>query len=300
MRAIKAIAVGRIRSRAYELLRRVLRPLGFQLVRANYYSPIPEVESLPESTWRVAAPTPGLDHDLDSQLRLIDRELAGYVDEFNPPRRPPGNEEGFFLENPFFGSVDAELLYAMLRWEKPPRLLELGSGFSTMVVARAGLRNSDEGQPIDHRVVDPHPSHLLDRVEDRIDLRPTSAADLDLLDFTALQSGDVLLIDTTHVVKVGGEVNFLLLEVLPALEKGVTVQVHDYFRPFEYPRELYEQYGVYWQEHYLLQALLVDNPTFEIVLANHALSRLRHEELRATVPSLTAGVYPSSLWIRRT
>jgi Methyltransferase domain len=297
--SIKAAAVRGLRWRVYELLRRVLRALGYHLVRANYYSPIPDVSSLPDSTWSEPSPMPGLHLDLDSQLRLIDRELAEYVREFSPPRKPPGNEQGFYLENPFFGAVDAELLYAMVRHSKPSRLLELGSGFSTLVAARAGLHNEAEAAAFRHTVVDPFPTGTVAAIEARIELKRSSAADLDLTNFTSLRAGDLLMIDTTHTVKVGGEVNFLLLEALPRLAAGVIVQIHDFFRPFEYPRLLYERFGVYWQEQYLLQALLVENPNFDLVIANYALSRLRPDRLRVAIPSLTAEVHPSSLWVRR-
>jgi hypothetical protein len=79
----------------------------------------------------------------------------------------------------------------------------------------------------------------------------------------------------------------------------VLVHVHDFFRPFEYPRVLLERYGLYWQEHYLVQALLAFNPVLEVLCANHALARLRTDRVRGVLPSLDPGAAPSSLWLRR-
>lgn len=243
---------------------------------------------------------PGLELDLDAQVEMIDRDLATHLAEFDPPWDPPGNEEGFYLGNPFYQAVDAALLYAMVRRHRPSRVLELGAGFSTLVISGAGRQNGAEGAPLEHHVVDPFPSPALASITDRIDVRRASATDVEVGDFTTLQAGDLLFIDTTHTVKAGGDVIYLVLEVLPQLSPGVLVHIHDFFRPFEYPRVLYEAFGVYWQEHYLLQALLAFNPNFEVLCASHALARLRADQLRAVIPSLGDHTVPSSLWLRKT
>jgi hypothetical protein len=131
-----------------------------------------------------------------------------------------------------------------------------------------------------------------------VDVLRIKATDIPIERFQELTRDDVLFIDTTHTVKPGSEVNFLLLEVLPALASGVVVHIHDFFRPFEYPRMLPEVYGVYWQEHYLVQALLVGG-AFEVLMANHALARLHFDRVQAVVPTLTEAAQPSALWLRK-
>lgn len=243
---------------------------------------------------------PGLELDLEAQLRSLAAELSEYVREFSPPRDAPGDEAGFFLSNPHYGPIDAQLLYAMVRRFRPRRVIELGSGYSTLVIATASARNASEGQPVEHRVYDPFPSAVLARVRDRIELHARSAAEIELETFAALEADDVLFIDTTHVVKPRSEVLHLLLNALPALQPGVVAHIHDVYRPFEYPRALYEVFGAYWQEHYLLQAFLAFNAEFEVLCATHALARLRPEQLATLVPNGAAGAAsPSSFWIRR-
>ncbi len=91
----------------------------------------------------------------------------------------------------------------------------------------------------------------------------------------------------------------LVLEVLPALEPGVIVHFHDFFRPFEYPRVLYDAFDVHWQEHYLLQAFLAYNSRFEVLISAHALWRLRRERVKQLFAGLMEGTEPSALWLRR-
>ncbi len=283
----------------YRLVRRVLRRVGYHVVRADYYSPIPDVDAIPERVWSTPAAMPALRFDLDEQLDFVLTKLAPYLREFSPPADGPGNAEGFHLENPFYGSLDAEILYAMVRSLAPRRVVEIGAGYSTLVIVAAARRNAQGGAPIRHEVYDPYPSAVLERVRDRIELSTTSAADLPAATLLSLAAGDILVIDTTHTLKPGGEVVRLLLELLPQLAPGVVVHVHDFFRPFEYPRILLEHYGVFWQEHYLLQAFLAHNEVWDVLCANHALARLRAHAIQALVPSLTPQAQPSSLWIRR-
>jgi hypothetical protein len=198
-----------------------------------------------------------------------------------------------------YGGLDAEVLYAMVRRLRPARVVEIGAGWSSLVVADAAARNAAEGAPVEHRVYDPQPSPLLANLDADVAVTACEAQAIAPEVFAALGAGDVLFVDTTHAVKPGGDVVRLLLEVVPALAPGVVVHVHDFFRPFEYPRELVEFWGAYWQEHYLLQGFLAFNDAFEVLLANHALARLHHERVRAVVPSLEPAMMPSALWLQR-
>jgi predicted O-methyltransferase YrrM len=285
---------------AYRALRRLARAGGYHLVRANYYSPIPDPAALPPEVWTEPSPMPGVELDLDVQARFVEEALRPFLEEFAPEPGPPGNEDGFYLQNPFYGRWDAPILHALVRHQRPARVLEVGSGFSTLVVAGALARNARDGVPAEHDVVDPHPSPLLARLGARVRTRALPANEIPLEEFRALAPGDVLFIDTTHTVKVGSDVVYLLLEALPSLGPGVLVHLHDIFRPFEYPRELLDAYGAYWQEHHLLQALLAFNPRLEVVCANHALYRSSRERLTPLLGDPGPVALPSGFWIRTT
>ena len=222
---------------------------------------------------------PGVDLRLDAGLRMLETELAPEIASWTPSRWRP--------DNPNFGAFDGDVLFAMLRILGSERVVEIGAGWSTLCVADAG--------PSVHEIYDPFP---IDMLRD-FDVRPISALEIPLTVFEELRKDDVLFIDTTHTVKPGSDVNHLLLDVLPRLQAGVVIHIHDFFRPFEYPRVLMEQYGVYWQEQYLVQAMLIGGGGYEVILANHALARLHFDRVRAVVPALSRDAAPSSLWLRK-
>jgi Methyltransferase domain len=288
------------RNRLRRALRRPARSLGMDVVERTFYSPIPDVDSLPDSLWAGPRPHPGIDLRTDEQLRYLEEDLAPYVPEFTPPRT--GTPDGsFYLDNGAYESVDAEVLYATLRHFKPPRVLEVGSGFSTLVSAQAVRANASDGTDTHLVACDPFPRDFLTRpVEGLAEMRPLLATDIPVEEFASLEGGDVLFIDTTHTVKIGGDVNYLFLEALPALAPGVIVHVHDIFLPWEYPRRWVEELELYWAEQYLLQAFLAYNPRFEVLLGNHHLSRSEPERLGRVIPSFGPGVAPGGFWLRVT
>lgn len=265
-------------------------------VRADFNSPILDTADVDPDLWTREAPMHGIDFDLDAQLRLLQERVVPYMGEFQPQERTP-DAHGYYAENPWYAPMDAHVLYGLVRDVKPRRLIELGSGFSTAVIVNALAANDS---PCDHTVIDPFPSSLVGELSDRLELRTEGAEEVDAALFSDLGAGDILFIDTSHVVKPGSDVVKLVLEVLPTLSSGVIVHIHDFYRPFEYPRMLYEEFHVNWQEHYLVQAFLAYNPNYRVVCANHALWRLRRAEVLPMFSRLREGMEPSALWIERT
>jgi len=284
------------RRRVYLALRRAGALAGLDVVRRGIYSPIPDVWALADETWSARASMVGVELDLDAQVALLEGPLAPFLRAFH---EEPGGD-GFTLENGLYGPGVAEVLYAFVRHARPRRILELGSGYSSLVIARALTRNRADGAPARHLVCDPYPSALLDGRPGEFEVERVPAERVPLARFEELEAGDVLFVDTSHTVKVGGEVNRIVLEGLPRLRPGVLVHFHDIFLPYEYPPALVREGGLFWQEQYLLHAFLAYNPGFEVVLAMAALRRERAERLLRAVPSLAAGDrLPSAFWLRR-
>jgi hypothetical protein len=280
-------------------MRAVAGRLGYDLIRRHYYSPIPDLEALPEDIWTRRGEMPGVRFDIPGSLEFVRKELAEYVAEYAPPRQPTGDPRDFFLDNGLYESVDTELLYAIVRRFQPPRVMELGSGMSTLVIADARERNgqADRGG---HVVYDPFMREDLGPAIHRIaEPRLVSATDIPIEDFEQLQAGDLLFVDTTHTVKVGGEVNRIVLEVLPVLAPGVLIHVHDIYLPFEYPREFAVERNFFWAEQYLLQAFLAFNDQFDVMVGANALARLYPAETAELFPSATPGIHPGAFWLRR-
>lgn len=280
-------------------LRAVFRRAGFDLLRRHYYSPVPDLKSIPPEVWTRESPLPGVRFDVSAGLQFVKRELADYLAEYRPPSAPTGNPRDFYLGNGLYEGGDAELLYAMIRRFAPGRVIELGSGMSTLVIADAQARG-EAGDRGSHVVFDPFPRPELRAViEEVAELRPISAVQIPDTEFSRLEAGDVLFVDTTHTVKVGGEVNRIILEVLPGLAPGVIVHIHDIYLPWEYPREFMEERSFFWNEQYLVQAFLGFNQEFEILFGAHALARQYPRELGELLPSGDPGIHPSALWLRR-
>jgi hypothetical protein len=203
----------------------------------------------------------------------------------------------YVAENPSYGLLDASLLYAIVREGRPRRVVELGSGHSTLVSAQAARENTAAGHPCELVAYDPYPSAAGDDLPGLSALHRIGAQSVPFEVFEALDAGDVLFVDTTHTVKLGSDVNHIVLEILPRLKPGVIVHVHDIFLPYEYPRFWPEDLGLYWNEQYLLQAFLACNPSFEILAGVATLRRDREPQLAALVPG-AMGTAGTAFWMR--
>lgn len=285
---------------AYRRLRRLADRLGLQVLRKRYTSPVPILEELRPEVWETPSELRGVRFDAEAQFAFLEA-LGSGLDEFAPPLDDPG--EGYFARNDFFQAVDAQVLFAVLRRFRPRRVIELGSGFSTMVIATAGERNAVDGAPFSHTVVDPFPFPGLSQTFwGERELVPAKVEDVGLEVFSQLSAGDVLFVDTSHAVRIGGDVNFVVLDVLPTLADGVLVHFHDVYLPWQYPRAWMEEHEWYWTEQYLLQAFLAFNPTYEVLLSSQLLARVDRTRL-ARAASLAHQVDDlekyQSLWLRR-
>jgi predicted O-methyltransferase YrrM len=248
---------------------------------------------------------PGIEIDLEAQIGFIERDLAPFAAEF--PWRVRGH--GYQMWNGLYQAGDAEILYAMVRHLQPRRILEIGSGHSTTITAAALEVNARAGgRETTFVSVDPAPRiELDDDLAGLTRFERGDARELPLERFLELGDGDVLFIDTSHVVKLGSEVNWLVLEVLPRLRPGVYVHIHDVHLPYEYPR-LSFVYGELMNEQYLVHAALIGDRSWEVVLALSALAVDYNERFFRVVPSIREPIAdlphlptwrPSAFWMRR-
>jgi hypothetical protein len=292
--------VSRLRRRARSIAAAPAGLLGYELVRRNYYSPIPDLRHLTSEVFDRRSELPGVNFDPAGGLAFVENELSTFVAEFRPPVEQTPDPRCYYLENTLYGPVDAAVLYAMVRRFTPAQVLELGSGFSTLVIADARARNGHPDKA-GHVVCDPYPRPELAPVLDEIaDLRAVSASEVPDEQFAKLRPGDLLFIDTTHTVKIGSEVNRLILEVLPRIAPGVLIHIHDIYLPWEYPRSFLMEQRFFWTEQYLLHAFLAFNREFEVILGAHLLVHDYPGELSKLIPTVTTATPASAFWIRRT
>jgi hypothetical protein len=282
------------------MLARPVRRAGFDLEVRSFYSPIPDVETIPEAFWGRRSSMPGIDFDLQRQIAYVERELSQHAFEFRPSSTQDGEHLVFDPNNGLFQGQDAALLFAMIRKNRPKKIIELGAGFSTLVSAAAARANRLDGH--DTRLIscDPYVSpSATDQVDGLAELVPASAENLGER-LESLEPDDILFIDSSHTVRLGGDVVYLLCEIVPRLPAGVFVHLHDIYLPYEYPRDWFAHNRWYWAEQYLLQALLVSNMHLKILVGAYALSRDLRERFSKAIPDLGSPAAPLSFWMRTT
>jgi len=282
---------------------RLFERAGFHITPNNFYYPIPELSTLETSLWENESKLIGLDINANEQLRLLTQVFPQFKEEYNFPSAKTSTPYEYYLNNSCFGAVDAEVLHSMIRHFKPKKIVEIGSGFSTYLSARACLLNKEkDGVNTELIAIEPFPNDTLKKgfpgLSDLIQ-KPLEQIDIDF--FSGLGVNDILFIDSTHVLRIGGDVKYLYLEILPRLGSGVIVHSHDIFLPGEYPKSWVFKNHWFWTEQYLLQAFLAFNSAFEILWGSQYMSRKYSDELSSVFPSYhkDGSQGPGSLWIRR-
>lgn len=292
---------------ALEVLRRVppleLQGRGYHLQRCDYYSGLNDLSFLGENRdlWHDRPLPPGVEWDLEAQLEAV-RRFAPYLPELAdvPLDAPPGPPR-YHWRNDFWGDADAVVHYGLLRDAKPRRIVEVGSGWSSLLMAQALARNEEEGAPaavVDQ--VEPFPrKELLSALPAEWSLHETILQRAPLEVFEALGDGDVCFYDGSHVARTASDVVWFFFEVVPRLRPGVLVHVHDIFWPADYPDEWIFDRAQTWNEQYLLQAFLMYNRDFEPLICNAALAEAYEAELTELFSGVEARAHGVSVWLRR-
>jgi hypothetical protein len=236
----------------------------------SYKSPIPKVSELSDKLWDRQYNN-GINWNEREGLELLDKFAdysAEYIEliesgKFNPSK-------GAFVNH------DPVVYYCLIRHFKPKKIIEVGLGGSTRLASLA--RSKNYGQIAHITGVDPYyKSTDLQEIIDEI--IPRLVQEIPVSEFKKLGKNDILFIDSSHVSKVGSDVNYLFLEVLPILNDGVIVHVHDIYLPDEMPRDWIKSKAIFWNEQYLLHAFLIFNSKFKILLSNHYMGHFHPEAL---------------------
>jgi hypothetical protein len=278
---------------------------GFLPVPVHFYQPIPDIAELERrKVWEKTSAMKGIRFEPQEGIEFIKQLAQKYAGECNWPNTPSNNPMEFHLHNGCFSYGCAAPLHCIIREHKPRQIVEIGSGNSSKVIAAAIKRNAIENHETNYTIIDPY--SVLDQnnfpKNTNIIRKPVELADLDF--FKSLEENDILFIDSSHVCKIGSDVNFEILEILPRLKKGVLVHFHDIPMPFEYSKVYATNPGfrVFWTESYLLQAFLIGNNDFRIILPMLYLETHYLEDLKNAFPHSTKtdfGWISGSFWIKR-
>lgn len=304
------------------LFQAVQEQFGLSVTPEHFYFPVPSLKALKAKDWKACLPCGAFDFRLEEQLDLLRTELLPYMAEcgFSEGGASNGDAHLFHFNNGFFEHVDAEIAYSIIRWRKPKRIVEVGSGNTTLLLAAAVRRNSTEGFPTEFVAVEPYPPpYLQNGLPGLTQLIPTCVQQTSLGLFRSLEANDILFIDSSHVVSMDSDVLHEILHILPQLAPGVLVHFHDIFAPLDYPEKFVKTNLCFWGEQYMLESFLSFNWAFKVLWAGSAMQRFHpmalHEafpawegsfqrmpaSLKVFVPTLDGkNVWPCSFWIERT
>jgi hypothetical protein len=182
---------------------------------------------------------------------------------------------------------------------KPRRIIEIGSGISTLMAIRAICANQsdDSAYQCKHVCIEPYEMSWLENSE--VSVVRCKVEDMSIEFFSELEENDILFIDSSHVIRPQGDVLFEYLELLPTLNKGVIVHVHDIFSPRNYLKQWLEDDVRFWNEQYLLEAFLTQNDSWKIIGALNYLHHHHYEQLKSVAPFLAPEREPGSFYIRK-
>lgn len=277
--------------------------LGFFIIQNHLYQPIPDTRTLKDELWLKQSELAGINIDKGAMSNLLSQFSSKFKDEYESfPRTKTLIPFQYYVNNRGFESVDGEIYYCMIRYFKPKRVIEIGAGNSTYLAAQALLKNKEEyGIDAELIAIEPYPNDTLRKgFLGLTKLIEAKVQKVDLSEFSKLKKNDILFIDSSHVLKIGSDVQYEYFEILPRLNKGVIVHIHDIFLPAEYPKKWVLRKHRFWNEQYLLQAFLIFNSVFE-VLWGGSYMHLRHpEKLEETFSTYNRKkVWPGSFWMRK-
>lgn len=290
-----------------QLLSRKLFPywekFGFHITRNHFYQPIPDTRTLKDDLWQKKSELIGIDINEEDQITLLSLFSSKFKEEYEKfPKEGTTIPYQYYINNTYFDSVDGEILYCMIRHFKPKKIIEIGSGNSTFLSAQAILKNEEDNE-IECKLIaiEPFPKKVLKMgFPGLTELIPKKIQDVPLSDFNKLTENDILFIDSSHVLKIGSDVQYNFFEIIPRLNKGVIIHFHDIFLPSEYPKQWVLEKYRFWNEQYLLQAFLAFNNSYKVLWAGSYMHFKHPDKLEQSFYSYKREErWPSSFWIRK-
>lgn len=262
--------------------------IGYDVAqKSDYYSPLTSVSELRSTVerWNRPSALAGISYDLAQMKHDLSDLLAQYLDDFLAI--PPYEELCRVGYGPGYSAVDALTLYVMVRHLKPARYVEIGSGLSTYYCSLAAARNAEEGRPVAITCIEPNPYPKLYEIQGiQVIAKMVQDTDISLL---LPQPGDMFFIDSSHVLKIDGDVPFLYLEVLPQLSAGVVIHIHDVPFPYNipYPPKFWvfgRQWPMLWNEAMVVQAFLCGNRDFKMLMSTPLIRHFDEPFLKSRIP----------------
>lgn len=263
----------------------------------HFYNPIPDIQDFNNFEKSNSY------SDFNKEIHLNEDEQIKLLETFIPYyNEMPFSDEAselnlYYFNNPNYSYADAIFYYCMLRYTKPKKVIEIGSGYSSCLLL--DVNRIFYNQEIKTTFIEPYPDLLkklskgvsLNLVEEKI-----QSADIAL--FKSLDSNDLLFIDSSHVLKAGSDLNHIFFNILPELNPGVYIHFHDIFDRFTYPKEWITKEHRAWNELYALRLFLMHNDSYKIVAFNHFLIRKHSNWFENNMPLCLKNT-GGSIWLKK-
>lgn len=271
---------------------KIFMKVGLLPVRDHYYQPLVNPRKHLIKSLREDRHLPGIHLNIEHQLAILQSFNFNHELELFPVEKK--NELEYYYKNGSFESGDGEYLYNIIRLKKPAVFIEIGSGLSTLMANNAIKKNNNGCK---HICIEPYEAKWMERLDVQVIRKKVEEIDINI--FKTLQKDDILFIDSSHIIRPQGDVLLEYLEILPQLNPGVVIHVHDIFTPKDYLDEFVFNNHYMWNEQYLLEALLTNNNSLKIIGALNYLKHHYFDELSAKCPILKQQSYrePGSFWL---
>ena len=272
-------------SHKLSLSKSILKRIGIFPLTSNYYEPLFNFDNLKKKL-NEKRNLPGVKFDVDEQVKSLS--------QFNY------NEElknlSFNFNNKFFEAGDAEIYYQTIRYFKPKKIIEIGSGHSSLL-AKQAIKNNKKIDNVTTKLtcIEPYENRWLE--ENDIHVIREKVEEIDIKIFSDLNKNDILFIDSSHVIKPQGDIIKIFLEILPKLKPGVIVHIHDIFSPRDYPENWLKVENRFFNEQYLLEGILDNSSKYKIMLSLNLLKHDFYSEIKKVCPFLDDKSEPSSFYI---
>lgn len=275
-----------------------LQRLGYHFQKNDFYSPLNDCDFLTDNPdlWHERPPQAEINWNTKRQLEVA-KKVGDFVEELQDvPEDSRSSKIEYCWNNPFWNNSDALVQYGIYRDVKPNKIVEIGCGFSSLLMQRAITKNNNDCHVTQ---IEPYPNpalfELFPKSWDHHQC-PLQRAPFEV--FESLEAGDVCFYDGSHCAKAGSDVNWFFFEVLPRLASGVIIHIHDIFMPDNYPEPWIFERGQTWNEQYLLQAFLMHNKSYEILMANRYLWKEHSKELDIFYKGIQPS-YGCSFWMQK-
>ena len=205
-------------------------------------------------------------------------------------------EFSFKFNNGSFEKGDAEIYYQMIRYFKPKKIIEVGSGHSTLIAMEAIKKNESENINTSIKCIEPYENLWLEKLNIDILREPLEKTKLNWS--VELDENDIFFLDSSHIIRPDGDVLKFYLEILPKLKTGVIIHIHDIFTPKNYlPNWTFDKVRL-WNEQYLLEGILANSDKYEILLSLNYLKNNHFETFKNSCPYLENTTEPGSIYLR--